>query len=250
MFDPLAGSPWSMETTVRGFVRSLPNETLLRFAAAEHRRVPGGWALDIGCGAGRNAVPLAREGWQVLGADLSWPMLEAAARRARTEAADDRLHLVASPMDILPARSGSFDLIVAHGIWNLAASVDEFRRAVAEAARAAAPGAGLFVFTFSRHTLPPDLEPVAGEPYAYTEFSGQPQTFLTKAQLVEELGAVGFVLDNAIPFEEHNQPPAGTVHALRTPVLLEAAFRFAGTSASNRVGTQATEASSAGRVAR
>lgn len=236
MFDPLAGSPWSMETTVRGFVRSLPNETLLRFASAERRRVPGGWALDIGCGAGRNAVPLAREGWQVLGTDLSWPMLEAAARRACAEAAGDRLHLVASPMDILPARSRSFDLIVAHGIWNLAASIAELRRAVAEAARAAAPGAGLFVFTFSRHTLPPDLEPVGGEPYAYTEFSGQPQTFLTKAQLVNELGTVGFVLDEAIPFEEHNAPPAGSVHALRTPVLLEAAFRFAGTSASSHAG--------------
>jgi SAM-dependent methyltransferase len=235
MFDPLAGSPWSMESTVRGFVRSLPNETLLRFASAERRRAAGGRVLDIGCGAGRNAVPLAREGWQVLGTDLSWPMLEAAARRARTEATGDRLHLVASPMDILPARSRAFDLIVAHGIWNLAASVAEFRRAVAEAARAAAPGAGLFVFTFSRHTLPPDLEPVAGEPYAYTEFSGQPQTFLTKAQLVNELSTVGFVLDEAIPFEEHNAPPVGSVHALRTPVLLEAAFRFAGTSASSHV---------------
>ena len=228
MFDPLAGSPWSMDSTVRGFVRSLPNETLMRFAAAEHQRAPCGWALDIGCGAGRNAVPLAREGWHVLGTDLSWPMLEAAHARTRTEGTAGRLRLVVSPLDVLPARSGAFDLIIAHGIWNLAASAVEFRRAVAEAARAAAPGAGLFVFTFSRHTLPPDLEPVEGEPYAYTEFSGQPQTFLTKAQLVAELGSAGFELDLAIPFVEHNTPPAGTVHALRTPVLLEAAFRFVG----------------------
>lgn len=240
MFDPLAGSPWSMDTTVQGFVRSLPNETLLRFAAAEHRRAPGGWALDIGCGAGRNAVPLAREGWRVLGTDLSWPMLAAAAQRARSEETGGRLHLTVAPMDALPVRPRSVDLIIAHGIWNLAASVAEFRRAIAEASRAAAPGAGLFVFTFSRHTLPPELEPVAGEPYAYTEFAGQPQTFLTRAQLVYELGAAGFQLDDAIPFEEHNKPPAGTVHALRTPVLLEAAFRFAGTSTVNRAGTSAT----------
>ena len=131
-------------------------------------------------------------------------------------------------MDLLPARPGAFDLIIAHGIWNLAASAAEFRRAVAEAAQAAAPEAGLFVFTFSRHTLAPALTPIAGEPYAYTEFSGQPQTFLTREQLVEELAAAGFVLDHAIPFAEHNLPPAGTVHALRTPVILEAAFRFIG----------------------
>lgn len=215
-----------MDSTVQGFVRSLPNDTLLRFAAAEHARAPRGWALDIGCGAGRNAVPLAREGWEVLGIDLSWPMLEAAVKRARTEGVGGRLHLAVSPMDNLPACSRRVDLIVAHGIWNLAASAAEFRRAIAEAARIAAPGAGLFAFTFSRHTLPPDLEPVDGEPYAYTEFSGQPQTFLTREQLVDELASVGFLLDDAIPFVEHNLPPPGTVHALRTPVLLEAAFRF------------------------
>jgi len=226
MFDPLAGSPWSMDSTVQGFVRSLPNDTLLQFAEAERRRVPGGWALDIGCGAGRNAVPLARAGWQVLGTDLSWPMLEAAARRSRAEDAGRRLRVAVAPMECLPARSRGFDLIVAHGIWNLAASAAEFRHAVAEAARAAAPGAGLFVFTFSRHTLPPELQPVAGEPYAYTEFSGQPQTFLTQQQLIDELGRAGFTLDDTIPFVEHNRPPIGTVHALRTPVLLEAAFRF------------------------
>jgi ubiquinone/menaquinone biosynthesis C-methylase UbiE len=228
MFDPLAGSPWSMDSTVRGFVRSLPNDTLLRFAASEQCRAPGKWALDIGCGAGRNAVPLARAGWKVLGTDLSWPMLAAAAERARDEDAGTRLHVTLAPMDHLPVRSQSIDLIIAHGIWNLAASAAEFRRALAESARVATAGAGLFVFTFSRHTLPPDLAPVEGEPYAYTEFSGQPQTFLTRAQLVDELTRTGFDLDTSIPFEEHNTPPAGTVHALRTPVLLEAAFRFQG----------------------
>lgn len=226
MIDPLAGSPWSMDSTVQGFVRSLPNDTLMRFAAAERERAPRGRALDIGCGAGRNAVPLAQRGWQVFGTDLSWPMLEAAIARTRTEDTGDRLHLALAPMDVVPARGRTFDLIVAHGIWNLASSIGEFRRAVAEAARVAAPDAALFVFTFSRHTLPPDLAPVAGEPYAYTEFSGQPQTFLTKEQLVDEMARAGFVLDNGIAFEEHNRPPEGTVHALRTPVLLEAAFRF------------------------
>jgi hypothetical protein len=46
--------------------------------------------------------------------------------------------------------------VVAHGIWNLARTTTEFRRAIAEAARVARPGACLFVFTFSRTTLAPD----------------------------------------------------------------------------------------------
>jgi hypothetical protein len=98
---------------------------------------------------------------------------------------------------------------------------------VTEAARVAAPRAGLFVFTFSRHTLPPDFTPIDGEPYAYTEFSGRPQTFLTRDQLVTEMALAGFVPDDTIPFAEHNRPPDGTVHVTRTPVILEAAFRRA-----------------------
>ena len=226
MIDPLAGSPWSMEATVRGFARSLANETLMAFAAGEFAQAPRSRLLDIGCGAGRNAVPLAREGWHVLGTDLSWPMLEAAARRGMAEGADGRMRLALAPMDQLPVASRSVDLIVAHGIWNLAGSAAEFRRAVAEASRVAAPGAALFVFTFSRNTLEPDALPVDGEPFAFTQFSGAPQCFVTRDQLTAELGAAGFTLDDAIPFAEHNRPPEGTVHALRTPVLFEAAFRF------------------------
>ncbi len=225
MFDPLAGSPWSMPQTVQGFARSQPNDTLMMFAAREYARSSSHRLVDIGCGAGRNAVPLAAAGWHVIGADLSWPMLEAAAARASTEGAADRLQLVAAPMDCLPVVDGSTDMIVAHGIWNLAASAAEFRGALAEAARIAAPGAALFVVTFSRAMLPPDLAPLAGEPYAYSEFSGQPQTFLRRDELVAELDAVGFTLDDGVSFTEHNSPRPGTVHADRTPVLLEATFR-------------------------
>jgi 2-polyprenyl-3-methyl-5-hydroxy-6-metoxy-1,4-benzoquinol methylase len=47
----------------------------------ELKRSMGWRALDIGCGAGRNAIPLARLGWNVVGTDLSWPLLCAAANR-------------------------------------------------------------------------------------------------------------------------------------------------------------------------
>ena len=61
-----------------------------------------------------------------------------------------------APMERLPMRDASVDLIVAHGIWNLASSSSQFRAAVREAARVARPGAALFVFTFSRTTIGPD----------------------------------------------------------------------------------------------
>lgn len=85
----------------------------------ERKRCRGGRLLDLGCGAGRNALPLARLGWNVVGMDLSRPMLLAAAERAREEQLDDRLHWMLAPMDALPMRDRGFDLVVAHGIWNL-----------------------------------------------------------------------------------------------------------------------------------
>lgn len=86
--------------------------------------------------------------------------LVAASARARNERLEG-LQLALAPMDVLPAPSRAFDLVIAHGIWNLARSGEEFRRAVKEAARVAKPGAALFIFTFSRNTLPltPDRFP-------------------------------------------------------------------------------------------
>lgn len=213
-----------------GFAQSAPNAVLMKFAGEELQRTGSTRArvLDLGCGAGRNAGPLARLGWKVVGTDLSWPMLCAAAARAREDRLDDRLHLVLAPMERIPARDRTFDLVIAHGIWNLARSAAQFRQALGEAARVAKPGAGLFVFTFSRNTFPPQTEPVAGEPFVFTQFSGQPQCFLTEAQLVAELGRVGFAPDPGVPFREYNRPQPQALASGTMPVIYEAAFRCEG----------------------
>jgi SAM-dependent methyltransferase len=223
--DPLAGSSWSAPGTVAGFAQSSPNEVLMRYAAAERARLETGRVLDIGCGAGRNAVPLAQAGWDVTGLDLSWPMLVAGLARAREAQVDHRIRFALAAMEALPVPDASADLIVAHGIWNLARSAAQFRRAVVEAARAARPGAALFVFTFSRNTFPPAVAPVEGESFVYTQFSGQPQCFLSAEQLVTEMAAAGFVPDARVPLTEYNRPPAGLLRSAGPPVIYEAAFR-------------------------
>ena len=154
MHDPLAGSSWSTPSTVAGFVRSRP----MRPCCALPR--PSGIARPRASRSTSAAAPVvtpcrsrARAGacW----APISWPMLSAARDRARGAG---RLCALA-PMDALPVRAGACDLVVAHGIWNLSRSMAELRRAVDEARRVAAPGAALFVFTFSRNTLPPTPPP-------------------------------------------------------------------------------------------
>ncbi|MCC6350180.1 MAG: methyltransferase domain-containing protein [Candidatus Eisenbacteria bacterium] len=218
-------SPWSAPGTVAGFAQSPPNAVLMRFAG-ELRAAGAHRALDLGCGAARNAVPLAEAGWEVFGLDDSMPMLDAAARRARAAGVAARVRLACATMDRLPVRAGSFDLVIAHGIWNLARDGEEFRRAVREAAAAASPGAGLFVFTFSRNTFGPEAPPVPGESFVFTQFSGSPQVFLTGAQLVTEMAAAGFEPHPSVPLTEYNRPPAGALRAGGPPVIYEAAFRL------------------------
>ena len=229
--DPLAGTNWSAPGTVGGFARSAPNTVLIRFVEGEAERNGAGRALDLGCGAGRNAVPLAARGWRVLGLDLSWPMLVAASDRGVEAGVADRLAWALAPMEHIPTKDGSFDLIIAHGIWNLAPSASLFRRAVEEAARVARPGAALFVFTFSRNTFPPNVPAVPGEPFVFTQFSGQPQCFLTGEQLIEEMRRVGFVADPAVPMTEYNQRQGTDLRLGGPPVILEAVFRFSGARA-------------------
>jgi ubiquinone/menaquinone biosynthesis C-methylase UbiE len=217
-------SPWSRPETVRGFVESPPNQTLLEVAAGERGQHPArARALDIGCGAGRNAWPLSELGWAVCGIDASRPMLTAAAARARSQTAP--VHLVQAAMHELPFADCSFDFVVAHGVWNLATNDAELRTAMREAARVATPGAALFVFTFSRHTLSPHATPLAGETYTYDQFSGDPQIFLTDEQLVAELAKVGFLPDPAVPLREHNRP-ATPLLASGGPVIYEGTFRL------------------------
>ena len=206
-------------------MRSPPNRALLEVAAREGR--PSGYLLDIGCGAGRNAVPLAETGWRVIGSDLSSAMLLSAARRVADAALSDRVSLVQASMDSLPWAPHTFDFVVAHGIWNLARSGHEFRTAVNEAARVAKSGAPLFLFTFSRHTLSGGAVPLTGESFVFTEFSGEPQCFLTDEQIVAELATAGFTADPSYPLRELNRPASG----LRTggvPVIYEGVFRCGG----------------------
>jgi SAM-dependent methyltransferase len=215
---------WSSPEMVAGFSQSPPNPALMRFAEQERQARSRLRVLDIGCGAGRNALPLIRAGCEVVGTDTSWAMLEAANKRARAEGLSGQLQLAQAPMDRLPVLDGSFEFLIAHGIWNLARSSREFRTGVREAARAAKAGAALFLFTFSRDTLPSNAVPVAGETFVFTQFSGEPQCFLTAEQVTNELQSAGFVPDPCVPLHCLN-PRQGMLRS-SGPVILEGTFRF------------------------
>lgn len=216
---------WEDPRTVAGFVSGAPNQQLLAYASAFLNPSRVVRCLDLGCGAARNTLPLAAMGFHVTGTDLSLPMIDAARERAAREGATLPVDFIHAPMAPLPFDVATFDLIVAHGIWNLARSGAEFRAAVDEAARVARPGAGLFVFTFSRHTLADDAQPDPGESFVFSSWNGEPQCFLSEQQLIEDLGRAGFTRDADGPLTEYNRPAPGAVRMGGPPVIYEGTWR-------------------------
>lgn len=67
IYDPLYGKPLTGELEKDGF-KTAPNAFLVE---AMKDIKPGGKALDVGAGMGRNALHLAGLGWDVTGIDLS-----------------------------------------------------------------------------------------------------------------------------------------------------------------------------------
>ena len=108
--------------------RSEPNAFLVRVCAG---RLPGR-ALDIAMGQGRNAVHLARSGWQVTGFDVSAAGLAVAEQAAA--AADTRIEAVLCASDEFDYGTAAWDLMVA-SYAVVPITSPEFARTVTEALR-------------------------------------------------------------------------------------------------------------------
>ncbi|MCD2192709.1 class I SAM-dependent methyltransferase [Actinomycetospora endophytica] len=98
------------------FLTSAPDGSLVDWL--EHGPVPGGGhALDLGCGIGRNAVHLARQGFTVVAVDLS----PVAITRTRDLAARAGVTVDARAVDVFSAAPGlgrGYDLVHDSGLFH------------------------------------------------------------------------------------------------------------------------------------
>jgi len=164
-----AGQVWSGE----------PNVQLV----AEASKLTPGTALDVGCGEGGDVVWLARQGWQVTGADFSANGLARAARHAEEAGVADRTDWWRVDARTFDAGGRAWDLVTTHFLHPPGGEMaDVVRRLVT----AVAPGGHLLVVAhapseqlFAGHpeeqrkamfraeellpALPDDLEPLVVE---------------------------------------------------------------------------------------
>ena len=71
---------------------------------------PGARILDVACGAGQTAIPMARAGAKVTGVDIATNLIEQARARVQAENLDARFE--EGDAEMLPYRDGSFDIVV------------------------------------------------------------------------------------------------------------------------------------------
>lgn len=186
---------WERDEQVEKFASRDPDRRL--------RKLLGGYddpasvtALDLGCAGGRNAELLARAGVHVWAVDTSRAMVEETRRRLAgalgPEEARRRVRR-ASMTDLGSFPDGTFDLVVALGVYHNASSPEEWERALAETERVLTDGGRVLVANFAPGTdLTGDgLEPVPGTEHLYEGAPSGPLYLLTADELDAEMRGRG-----------------------------------------------------------
>lgn len=126
----------------------VPDHTLVELVEGPARLAPGR-ALDLGCGTGRNALYLARRGWETVGVDMVGYAVEAARRKAAAQSLSIQFFQGdVTRLSELAVGTG-FGLLMDGGCYHMIPP--DRRDAYAQSVtHAAAPGAHLIMVGFTR----------------------------------------------------------------------------------------------------
>jgi SAM-dependent methyltransferase len=127
--------------------------------------------IDLGCGPGSSAIPLAQSGAHVTAVDLHVPFVAEVTRRAESAGVAHRVDARVGDMGNLPYDDGAFDIVWSEG----AAYCIGVARAVAEWQRLVEPGGYLVVSDLCWRVEDPCDEVRAHWANDYPDMGGGPQ---------------------------------------------------------------------------
>ncbi len=135
---------WDTLHSEQRYCPKYPNESVVRWRFRSFPKECAGRirVLDVGCGAGRHAIFMAREGFDSYATDLSEAGLDAAQRRAAEEGQSITTKVAVA--DDLPFQEEWFDGVICFGVLNYLPPHGA-KRAMGEFQRVLKPGGKLFV---------------------------------------------------------------------------------------------------------
>jgi SAM-dependent methyltransferase len=139
-------------TLAQGYDESLAGTPLLQLDQQfVQRHCPTvGRVVDLGCGTGRVAIPLALRGHRVVAVDLSADMLRVAGKKAESARVTVR-RLRANIVDLDCLRDGAFDYALClFATLGMVATADTRRRVMGHARRLLRPGGVFLLHVHSR----------------------------------------------------------------------------------------------------
>ena len=172
-------------------------DSVRRLGTSENGRLDGLRILDIGCGGGILAEPMARLGGQVTGIDATPEAIEAA--RVHAEAAGLEIDYRCITAEALAETGATFDLIYASEVIE---HVTDRRLFAASIAGMLAPGGTVVITTINRTLASLALAKVALEYILRVVPAGthDPARFVKPAELRAEFADAGIMLDDMTGF--------------------------------------------------
>ncbi|MGR3764338.1 class I SAM-dependent methyltransferase [Rossellomorea sp. NS-SX7] len=96
------------------FFKNVPDENLVSYLSKGH--LSSGRVLELGCGPGRNAIYLAKSGWEVDAVDISVTSLQWAEERAEKNGVS--IHFIHNNIFSLDVEEGGYDFVYDSGCFH------------------------------------------------------------------------------------------------------------------------------------
>lgn len=197
---------WNSKETVKSFINQPISpywmELFGQIKNRSEKRV-----LDLGCGGGRNLEMLAMLGFEVYGCDMYKQMVEASKNRLINIGYEEKLlenHIIQAQMDILPYKSGYFDIVLSHGVYHNAVSFAEFEKAIEETSRVLKKNGRLFFNLFSSNYIAGDYKKVSDNDHLFTTEKKLCMILVSKEEFVEITRKYNLILDGEVIEYESN----------------------------------------------
>ncbi len=154
---------------------------------------PGMRIFDAGCGSGRNLVYLLRHGYQVFGADLHQPSIEALRRLAAGlfpgPAGGNFRH---EPIEAMSFEDEIADVVISSAVLHFARDDDQFLRMLKGTWRVLKPGGLFFCRLASSIGIENRVQPVSGRRHRLPD--GSERYLVDEPLLLELTGSLGGTL--------------------------------------------------------